>query len=290
MELKVQNLNKKYGKKEVLKNIDITLESSEVLALIGRNGSGKTTFLKILVGMIEKNSGEIFLDGINIYNNPELLKEIIYIPDNFNYFKYDRIVKVLEYYKLIYFKFDENYFLKQLKNNGIDAKKRFSQLSKGETKLVSTILGLACNTKFVFLDEPLDGVDIININKILTYILEAQEIGKGVIVSSHQLEHLYKISNKVYYLEKDVELDNSYEILLDDYKKFQLVYEDKIPNSLLELDNLKVINNVGRVYTVVVYDIENNFEEKLINSSPIQYDLLGVTLEDIFIFKNREDN
>lgn len=285
MQLKIKNLSKQYNKKYILKNIDIELSTGEVLALIGRNGSGKTTFLKLLVGILEKNSGDIFIDDKNIYNKPELLQELIYIPDKFEYFKYTRIKKVISFYKIIYPKFDENYFLENLSKNNIAVSKKFSQLSKGEKMIVAILIGLSCKTSFIFLDEPLDGIDILNINKILDYIIYAQEKGVGIIVSSHQLLQLSKISDKIYYLDKDNEKDSSSEINIYYYKKYQVVYDSEINKELLEDKNVKIVSEIGRVYTIVVFDKENLFEKKLVETNPIQYDELAVTLEDVFVFR-----
>lgn len=287
MKLKIENLCKKYDKKEILKNINIELNSGEILALIGRNGSGKTTLLQTLVGMIERNSGDIFLDDKNIQNNPKLLQEIVYIPDKFDYFKYTKISKVIDYYKLIYPKFDETYFLNNLAKNNIEVTKRFSKLSKGETAIVAVALGLSCNTKFIFLDEPLDGIDVININQVLECLLDAQERGVGVIVSSHQLNHLEKISNKIYYLGKENFLDKSGDIDSENYKKYQVVYGEIATPQLFEEDNVKVISSIGRVHTIIVKD-DGAFEEKLQKTNPIQYDKMNATLEEIFILENNE--
>lgn len=286
MKLEIRNLHKKYGKKEILKNVNIELETGEILALVGRNGSGKTTLLKTIVGMISKDKGEIFIDNKNIYNNPKLMRELLFIPDRFDYFKYSKIKKVANYYKLIYPQFDKQYFYSQLKEHNFDINKRFSQLSKGETVLISIFLGLACKTKFIFLDEPLDGIDIININKVLDFILEAQEREIGVIVSSHQLSKLEKISNKIYYLGKE-DLATTSEVDADNYLKYQVVYDSLDVPELFSNKNVAVLSNIGRVYVIVVDSNFVDFEEELMATKPLQFDRLPATLEDIFILKNK---
>ncbi|MBF0715789.1 ATP-binding cassette domain-containing protein [Gemelliphila palaticanis] len=289
MKLEIKNLSKKFDKKEIFKNVDFSLDSGEILALIGRNGSGKTTLLKILVEIIEKNSGEISIDGVNIYNNPNLKQEIIYIPDRFDYFPHTKIKKIINYYKIIYPKFDENYVTENLAKNKININKKMSELSKGESALAALIIGLGCNTSFIFLDEPLDGIDVININKVIDYILDAQEKNVGLIISSHQLNYLSKISNKVFYIEKESVSDNSKEIKLENYKKYQLVYKENIPDELLNNTNVLLINSIGRVYTILV-EVTDDFSEDELLKEALQYDEISVTLEDIFIFKNKGGN
>ena len=288
MKLQIKNLYKSYQKKEVLKDVNIELNSGEVLAVVGRNGSGKTTLLQSIVGIINVNSGEILLDDINILKNNSLRNEIMYIPDRFDYFKFSKIKKVIEYYKIIYNNFDEEIFLLELKKNKISENKKFSQLSKGETMLVAILLGLSSNAKFLLFDEPLDGIDIININLILDYILDAQEKGVGIIISSHQLSHIEKISNKIYFLGDFQAESSTEEVNKEDYVKYQIVYENVEEQQLMNDKDVLVLNHIGRVYTVIVKD-SATFEEKLLETKPVQYDKLIATIEEIFIFKNREE-
>ena len=122
--------------------------------------------------------------------------------------------------------FDEQYFKTELEKIKIYHKpSRLSELSKGQLAIFSLILGISCRTKFILLDEPLDGIDVINTKKIVDYILDAQSDGIGLLISSHQLNSLENISDKVVYLDDGVGV--SEEINKDEYSKYQLVYQDK---------------------------------------------------------------
>ena len=138
------------------------------------------------------------------------------------------------------------------------------------------ILGLACRTNFLLLDEPLDGIDIINIKLIINYIIEAQDSGVGILVSSHQLDYLENISDKIIYIDTTGKYGKEVDKMA--YSKYQLVYEDKIPDKFANLD---------RVYVVLV---RGSFEETIDliqESAPLQCDELPVLLEDIFIINNK---
>lgn len=288
MKLEVKNISKVYNKKEVLKNINFELEPGEILALVGRNGSGKTTLLRILIGMLNRDSGEILLNEKSVEDNMDLKGELLYIPDRFDYFKKTKIKNIPSYYSLVYPKFDEKYFFEQLLKNKLDKGKTIKELSKGETVIFSIILAMACNTKFIFLDEPLDGLDVINIDRVFDYLLDAQEKNIALIITSHRLDYLIKISNKIYYLDCK-EVSASSDVDLEIYKKYQVVYNDKIPQEILENSNILLLNSIGRVYTILVYDPDNTFENILNKTKLIQYDKIGVTLEDVFLYKNREE-
>ena len=220
MKLTIEKINKKFSKKIVLNNVSFSVSTGEIVALVGRNGSGKTTLLKILSGMYSQDSGEIGIEGIN---NKNIRKQLIYIPDRFDYFKNSKIKKACEFYKLAYENFDEQYFKTELEKIKLSQTSRLSELSKGQLAIFSLILGISCRTKFILLDEPLDGIDVINTKKIVDYILDAQSDGIGLLISSHQLNALENISDKVVYLDDGIGV--SEEINKDEYSKYQLVYQ-----------------------------------------------------------------
>lgn len=149
------------------------------------------------------------------------MKNIIYIPDKFDYFKYTKIKDVTKYYKILYDNFNEEYFYDELKNLNINKSKWFSQLSKGESTLVSVILGLFCRTKFILLDEPFDGLDYINKNILIEYILDGQENNMGLLIASHELSYLERISDKIFFLNKSADSGLGEVIDRENYVKYQ---------------------------------------------------------------------
>ena len=284
MKLEIKNLSKKFEKKEVLNNINLEVKSGEVVSLVGRNGSGKTTLLKLITGIYQLDIGEITIDGVNIEQN-NLKSNIIYIPDKFDYFKYTKIKNIIKYYELAYENFDKDYFEKELVKNKISLNKKITELSKGQTVIFGVILGLACRTNFLLLDEPLDGIDIINIKLIINYIIEAQDSGVGILVSSHQLDYLENISDKIIYIDTTGKYGKEVDKM--EYSKYQLVYEDKIPDEFANLDSVRIVSNIGRVYIVLVRGSFEETRDFIQESAPLQCDELPVLLEDIFIINNK---
>ena len=210
---------------------------------------------------------------------------IIYIPDKFDYFKYTKIKNIIKYYELAYENFDKDYFEKELVKNKISLNKKITELSKGQTVIFGVILGLACRTNFLLLDEPLDGIDIINIKLIINYIIEAQDSGVGILVSSHQLDYLENISDKIIYIDTTGKYGKEVDKM--SYSKYQLVYEDKIPDEFANLDSVRIVSNIGRVYVVLVRGSFEETRDLIQESAPLQCDELPVLLEDIFIINNK---
>lgn len=285
MKLTIEKINKKFSKKIVLNNVSFSVSTGEIVALVGRNGSGKTTLLKILSGIYSQDSGKIRIEDVD---NKNIKKQLIYIPDRFDYFKNSKIKKVGEFYKLAYENFDEKYFKTELEKIKLSQTSRLSELSKGQLAIFSLILGISCRTKFILLDEPLDGIDVINTKKIVDYILDAQSDGIGLLISSHQLNSLENISDKVVYLDEGIGV--SEEINKDEYSKYQLVYQEKIPDELRRNTNVKIISNIGRVYVVIIRGSYDSTHDIIQDKDLLQYDKLPIALEDIFLLNSKGED
>ena len=285
MKLTIEKINKKFSKKIVLNNVSFSVSTGEIVALVGRNGSGKTTLLKILSGIYSQDSGKIRIEDVD---NKNIKKQLIYIPDRFDYFKNSKIKKVGEFYKLAYENFDEQYFKTELEKIKLSQTSRLSELSKGQLAIFSLILGISCRTKFILLDEPLDGIDVINTKKIVDYILDAQSDGIGLLISSHQLNSLENISDKVVYLDDGVGV--SEEINKDEYSKYQLVYQDKIPAELRNNPDVRIISNIGRVYVVIMKGNYDATHDIIQDKDLLQYDKLPIALEDIFLLNSKGED
>lgn len=285
MKLTIEKINKKFSKKIVLNNVNFSVSTGEIVALVGRNGSGKTTLLKILSGIYSQDSGKIRIEDVD---NKNIKKQLIYIPDRFDYFKNSKIKKVCDFYKLAYENFDEQYFKTELEKIKLSQTSRLSELSKGQLAIFSLILGISCRTKFILLDEPLDGIDVINTKKIVDYILDAQSDGIGVLISSHQLNALENISDKVVYLDDGVGV--SEEINKDKYSKYQLVYQEKIPAELRNNPNVRIISNIGRVYVIIMRGSYDATHDIIQDKDLLQYDKLPIALEDIFLLNSKGED
>lgn len=285
MKLTIEKINKKFSKKIVLNNVSFSVSTGEIVALVGRNGSGKTTLLKILSGIYSQDSGKIRIEDVD---NKNIKKQLIYIPDRFDYFKNSKIKKVGDFYKLAYENFDEQYFKIELEKIKLSQTSRLSELSKGQLAIFSLILGISCRTKFIFLDEPLDGIDVINTKMIVDYILDAQSDGIGLLISSHQLNSLENISDKVVYLDEGIGV--SEEINKDEYSKYQLVYQEKIPDELHRNPNVKIISNIGRVYVVIMRGSYDATYDIIQDKDLLQYDKLPIALEDIFLLNSKGED
>lgn len=280
MILEAININKNFDDHKVLDNVSLSLDEASITGLVGRNGSGKTTLLKILAGIYKADSGKSKIDGNSLEINPQTIEKLAYLPDRFDYFNHHKVKDIIDYYDLIYPKFDKKFFLDETNKHGYSLDQGVRNLSKGEKNLLGLITMLATNAQVLLVDEVLDGMDVLNKRLITEYLLDARDKGCAVFASSHQLSELTGICDEILYLTKDGHISSTQESSNKNHHKLQIVVKDDLPHSLK--NRAVILSNIGRVYTVII-DGEDDEIRKLLNDNQIvQFDNLEMKVEDYF--------
>lgn len=284
MIVEVMSLCKSFGDEKVLDDVEFSLDEGKIYALVGRNGSGKTTLLKIMSDIYQKDLGKINIYGKSFKEDRHLIENIAFLPDRFDYFDYSSVEKMLEYYEVLYPNFDKRFVIKELEKNNIDLKKNLRTFSKGYKNLIGLLAVIASNAKILLLDEILDGMDVLNKEIILSYILDSKEDEKTILASSHELEELAKIADETLYLSKDGKITNLYQNK-DKFVKLQVVVKDKLDSEILEKSVLRF--KLGRVYTILVENKEEIINEIKKDNKVVQYDILEAKIEDNFYWEKK---
>lgn len=282
MIVEVMSLYKSFGKNKVLEDVNFSLDEGKIYALVGRNGSGKTTLLKIMADIYQKDLGKINIFGKSFKEDKHIIENIAYLPDRFDYFDYSSVEKMLGYYEVIYPNFDKRFVLKELEKNNIDIKKNLKSFSKGYKNLIGLLAVIGTNAKIVLLDEILDGMDVLNKEVILSYILDLKDFGRIVLASSHELEELAKVADETLYLSKDGKLTNLQKNK-NKFVKLQIVVKDELDPKILDRAVLRF--KLGRVYTILIENRENLMDSIKKNESVVQFDILDPKIEDNFYWE-----
>jgi len=211
MELKVVNLSKRYSDKLVVENLNLKIQSGEILGLLGPNGAGKTTFFYLMVGLIQPDSGEIYIDDLNVTKDDISIRSkygLSYLPQESSIFKglsvKKNILSALEQRSELskQEKLEElNRILDDLKLHHLSDNKGIT-LSGGERRRVEIARSLASNPHFLFLDEPFAGIDPIAISELKRLILKLNGMGIGILISDHNVRETMKICKKVIILNE----------------------------------------------------------------------------------------
>ncbi|OLO35904.1 ABC transporter ATP-binding protein [Alkalihalophilus pseudofirmus] len=283
--IEINQLSKSIHNHEVLNEINFELKPGNIIGLIGRNGAGKTTLLRLLVGILLPTKGDVLLDGKSIYQNPEVKKEIVFVPDSPEALKNYATQEIVKLYKQIYPNFDEKYFYELLERFSLSKTRKVGNYSKGMKALFALVLAFSTRAKYILLDEPTDGLDVIVKKKILRYIIEeVAEQQVSVIISSHRLDELEFMADQIIVI-KDGTIDSNYDLdeMKKSYRKVQVVFKGYIPDELSEQVN--VLYQSGRVYTLLIDGDLAQKEEEIKKHEPLLYEELSVVLEDIFVAK-----
>ncbi len=204
--LSASNLNKKYGKKTIIKDISLQIKKGEVVGLLGPNGAGKTTCFYMVVGLVNCTSGNIFLDNINITKVPMHQRAqlgIGYLPQESSIFRNmnveDNIKSILEICEPN-FKKRKRLLEELLEEFSIThiRKSHALSLSGGERRRVEIARTLATNPSFILLDEPFAGVDPIAVNDIMEMVRHLKDKDIGVLITDHNVRETLGIVDRAY--------------------------------------------------------------------------------------------
>lgn len=285
MIVEVNNISKSFGSKKVLDEVSFGLEKGTINGLVGRNGSGKTSLLKILSGIYKQDSGSFMIMGESLNKKPDLIKHIGFLPDRFDYFNYYKAKDIPDFYRVIYEDFDIDYFFKKLNENSIDPNQNIRTLSKGSKNLIGLITILASKAELLFVDEILDGMDVLNKDLIISLLLDAKDRGRTILASSHELDILAGLCENIIYLSKDGRLKSA-NLSESNIKKVQIVVKDRLKDELRA--NVSVLSSLGRVHVVLVD--ESLLKSYLSSPEIVQYDLLNLKIEDYFYLEKGGKN
>ena len=198
--LEINNLNKSFDNKEILKDINLSIQSGKIIGLLGKNGVGKTTLIKLINDLLTPTSGEILIKGQKI--GVETKKVISYLPERTYLNKQMKVSEVISYFEDFYDNFDSEKAKKLLKDLDLDINQKLSKMSKGMQEKVQLVLVMSRNADLYVLDEPLGGVDPATRDYILDTILSNFNENASVIISTHLISDIEKILDEVIFIDK----------------------------------------------------------------------------------------
>lgn len=203
-----KNLYKKFDNQEILKNINLTIPKGKIIGLLGKNGMGKTTLIKLINDLLTPTSGEILINGKN--PGVQSKKVISYLPERTYLDKGMTVKQVLKYFEEFYDNFNRECAEKLLKDLDLEINKKISHMSKGMQEKLQLILVMSREAELYILDEPLGGVDPATRDYILDTILSNFKEGASVLISTHLIADIERILDDVIFIDKgEIKLTSS---------------------------------------------------------------------------------
>lgn len=239
----VQNLTFKYGSNTVLENITLKLEDGRIYGLLGENGVGKTTLLTLLCGLKKTETGSILVDGNDPYRRlPSTLQEQYYLPDEV--MPYNQTAENFAKYSGKFWpKFSMDKFLTIMSEFDNDPQKKMNKMSSGQLKKTYIAFALACNTRYLFMDEPTNGLDIPSKAQFRKAVTMYTSEDSTIVISTHQVRDLENIIDPVIILDRrDVLLNASVEKISEklffDYGSTihsDALYSEQLPGGFIQV-------------------------------------------------------
>jgi len=187
----IKNISKNYGDVQALKNVSIELQPNKIYGLLGRNGAGKTTLLNIISGRIFADQGQVLLEDKPVMENDKALKNIFVMSEKNYYPEAMKVAEAFRWTKEFYISFDEKKALELSAKFGLDVKKKIKSLSTGYCSIFKLIVALCVNVPYVFLDEPVLGLDANHRELFYRVLLEAYlENSSAFVISTHLIEEV----------------------------------------------------------------------------------------------------
>ena len=283
--IEVINLVKTFEQTRALDGLNLTVPDHAVYGLVGPNGAGKSTLIRHMTGIYRQDSGDIFVDGAPVYENPAVKTKIASIPDEIPFWSQATIDDMKRFYASVYPSFDSTYYDSLADCFQLDGNRMMRKLSKGQQKLAAFRFALAQRPEIVVLDEPVDGLDPVNRRMIWSMLLgDVAERGTTILVSSHNLRELEDVCDHVGIMNHGkMLLERSLSELQENMVKIQLALPDgrELPEDLEILHETRT----GRLRQLILRGGAEELTNRLAACEPFFLDVLPLSLEEIFIYE-----
>ena len=197
--LKFDKVSKSYGDTLALDNLNLEIPAGRIVGLLGPNGSGKTTMIKLINGLLQPDKGEVLINGLA--PSPETKKIVSYLPDTTYLHEYMKVKEALDYFQDFYQDFDRKRAEHLLEDLDINRDLAFKKLSKGNKEKVQLILVMSRRARLYVLDEPIGGVDSAARDYILKTIINNYSPTASVLISTHLISDIEPILDEIIFLQ-----------------------------------------------------------------------------------------
>lgn len=284
--IQVSNVDKYFDKFKALDDLSIHIKTGSIYGLVGTNGSGKTTIIKHITGVLRPDAGEIKIGGEDIHDNENIKRRIGFIPDDLYFFSSYTLKEMAAFMRSLYPNWNEERFESMCRQFELDKNHKLARFSKGMQKQAAFSLNMSIMPDWLILDEPIDGLDPIVRKIVWKYIVDdvaARDM--TVLVSSHNLREMEGICDAIGILSKGhLVMERDLDELKNDIHKIQVAYTDRPEHPYADL-NIVHKESRGAVDLLIIRNDRATVERIINASNPAIFDLLPLSLEEIFIYE-----
>lgn len=283
--IKADNLTKRFQGVTAVDHIHAEIQDGTVFGLIGTNGAGKSTFLRMAAGILKPDEGTITLDGEAVFEDIRVKARCFYIPDEPYFLGNGTADDMKTFYQGIYPNFDTDRFGKLLKSFELDGRRKIQTFSKGMKKQLAVLLGICAGTDYLFCDETFDGLDPVMRQTVKSlFANDIEERNLTPVIASHNLRELEDICDHVGLLHRGGMLLSKD---LDDMKmnihKIQCVLPAGLDRTNLQDLDIMTAEQRGSLLTLTVRGQKEKIQARMQSYHPVFFEMIPLSLEEIFI-------
>lgn len=285
--IKLTGAVKQFGDFTALNGADLTIPKGTSFGLLGSNGAGKSTILRLISGIYKADEGNVMIEGKEVFDAPELKSRVFFINDETVQFGSFTLKELKEYYKGFYPKFSDEIF-EELKNMvKLPMDKRIDRFSKGMKRQAVVITGLASGADYLLLDEAFDGLDPtmrIIVKRMLVDAMLDRKL--TTVISSHNLKEINEVCDSVALLHQGkVIFNRDLDTIKGNIHKVQAAFKNEYSREDFEKYGILHYSRSQSVHYIIMKGSEEEIREKFAEKDPLVLDLIPLTLEEIFIYE-----
>lgn len=283
--LKIENLTKSFGQKKVLENFNLILEKGKVYGLLGKNGEGKTTLVRIIMGAIPSDKGEICYKNKKVnFNDNSYKKEIGFIAEESIFYSWMSIKELLDFNASFYPTWNTKKVEDYLQRFSLDKKTRIRHLSRGMKLKLGLIVTLASEPEILILDDPTSGLDVPTRHDFLKEIIgELSEAGTTILFCTHMVHEIEGIIDHLGILHSGhLILNEDFQEVKNSTKRIRLTSDESLEDKI-KIEGILTKKANGTLYEMVVYPWTEEKRKKIEALNLTNVEIKSLNLEEIFI-------
>ncbi|MEA4940591.1 MAG: ABC transporter ATP-binding protein [Christensenella sp.] len=285
--IKARKLTKRFGEVEALVNLNCNIPQGCIYGLVGANGSGKSTFLRLCNGIYQPDEGNISINGGEVFDNPSVKEHCVFVPDDLYFLPQSNLNRMMQLYESMYPFFSKARYKELCAAFKLSATRPLNTFSKGMRRQAATILALSAMTDYVFFDETFDGLDPVmrNLVKGMLYD-EVLERGCTAVVTSHSLRELEDTCDQLSLLyEGGIVFESDVQNLKTTLFKVQVAFSQEYDRSMFDELDILAFNKQGSVSNLIIRGDSAKCKAIIAAKDPLILEILPLTLEEVFLYE-----
>ncbi len=287
--IETSELKKNYGNHEAVRGLNLSVRAGSVCAFLGQNGAGKSSTIKMLLGMIHPTSGGGSIFGHRIDKERESLlirQKVAFVAEDKRLYDYMSVSQIIHFTRSFFPRWNHTLEQQLLEQFELPRERKIRQLSKGMRTKLALLLGFARGCELLILDEPTEGLDPVAIEDVLQIVVSLAAQGTTIFFSSHQIAEVEQVADHVLMIDRGkLVLDAPMDNLKEQYRHIQAVFTYPIEERDLRLPGIERVHVEGKTASFVAsHNVDSIVEHvRMLHAGSV--DVLPISLKEIFLDK-----